>query len=399
MKYLKSSKIYFEDGVRSGYLVIDGKKIVGYLDDSAKVEDYEDYKDNRIIPGICDTHNHGTYGYSLDSTFDGDEEKIKENIRNYLHCLTYEGVTSGFPTVVDTIKQLAEVAKEGNYNGISVLGIHAEGPYLSRVGENGRPEPHPPVDMDFVKSMWEDSQGLLSLVAMAPEIEDSDKAAKYLLSKGVRLAFAHSDLKMAGARKAIDDGYSVATHTSNVMVGIHHRDIGGLGVMLDDDRVQCEIICDGLHNCLEWIKLMLKMKSHDKFMMISDSVSLAGQAVGRYDTHEGGIPLNITPEGFAKDDDGRLCGSTKSVLYGISNLVEKLHMPLEEVIKLSSLNACTFYGYGDTKGSIKIGKDADIVVISDDYKALATYVEGTKVFDRKTETPTYNPHPKETRID
>ncbi len=397
MKFIKSSHIYFEDGIKSGYLVIDDSKIVGYLDDNAEVAEYEDYGNNRIIPGIFDTHNHGTFGYSLDQTYDNDEEKIKENIRGYLHALSYEGVTCAFPTTDVTIKQVAEVAKEGDGNGVRVLGIHSEGPYLSRVGENGRPEPYPPIDMQHVENMWNDSQGLLRLVAMAPEIPGSDKAAEYFLSKGVTMAFAHSDLKMQGAKKAVDDGYRVATHTSNVMVGIHHRDIGGLGVMLDDDRVQCEVICDGLHNCLEWLHLMFKTKSHDKFMMISDSVSMAGAPVGRYDVG-GVVAENVTPEGFLKDDDGRLCGSTKSVLYGISNLVEKLHMPLEEVIKMSSLNACRFYGFDDRKGSIKIGKDADLTVISDDYKALATYVEGKKVFDRKIEKPLYNPHPKEKRI-
>ena len=391
MIYLKSSRICFEDEIKSGYLVIDGKKIVGYLDDNAKVDHYEDYHDLRIIPGICDTHNHGTYGYGLDSIYDSDK-KIEDNIKGYLKALCFEGVTSCLPTVTDTIYYVAKVAKS-DYDGARVLGIHSEGPYLNRVGENGRPEPHPDVDMNFVQKMWEDSDGLLKLVAMAPEIENADKARDYFLSKGVKIAFAHSDCKSKEAREAVDSGYSVATHTSNVMVGIHHRDIGGLGVMLDDDRVQCEIICDGLHNCLDWIKMMLKFKDHDKFMMISDSVSLAGLAPGRYD--DGWVtPLNVTEEGFLKDDDGRLLGSSKSVLYGIGNLVEKLHMPILEVLKLSSLNACRFYGYGDTKGSNKIGKDADVVVISDDYKALVTYVEGKKVFDRSIEDAKFNPNPK-----
>ena len=391
MIYLKSSRICFEDEIKSGYLVIDGKKIVGYLDDNAKVDHYEDYHDLRIIPGICDTHNHGTYGYGLDSIYDSDK-KIEDNIKGYLKALCFEGVTSCLPTVTDTIYYVAKVAKS-DYDGARVLGIHSEGPYLNRVGENGRPEPHPDVDMNFVQKMWEDSDGLLKLVAMAPEIENADKARDYFLSKGVKIAFAHSDCKSKEAREAVDSGYSVATHTSNVMVGIHHRDIGGLGVMLDDDRVQCEIICDGLHNCLDWIKMMLKFKDHDKFMMISDSVSLAGLAPGRYD--DGWVtPLNVTEEGFLKDDDGRLLGSSKSVLYGIGNLVEKLHMPILEVLKLSSLNSCKYYGYGDTKGSIKIGKDADVVVISDDYKALVTYVEGKKVFDRSIEDAKFNPDPK-----
>lgn len=391
MEYIKSSRIYFEDGVKDGILVLDKGKIAGFLSSDATVENVTDYGDLRIIPGICDTHNHGTYGYNLDERFGGDEVQIKQNLRNYLKALTYEGVTSGLPTVTNCIRQLAEVKEEG-YVGAAILGIHSEGPYLSRVGEGGRPEDHPAVDMDFVKQMWEDSKGLLKLVAMAPEIENSDKARDYWLSKGVKIAYAHSDLKSEGARAAVESGYRVATHTSNVMVGLHHRDIGGLGVMLTDPRVECELICDGLHVCLDFIDIMFKIKDKSRFMMISDSVDLAGIAPGRYD--QGWFtPINVSEEGFVRDDDGRLLGSSKSVLYGIGNLVEKLHIPMEEVIKMSSLNPCTYYGFGETKGSIKIGKDADLVVISDDYKALVTYVEGQKVFDSAIEEKVFNPAP------
>lgn len=388
MNILKSKRIYFEDGVKDGYLVLQNGKIVGFLSADSRVKDYVDYGNNRIIPGIFDTHNHGTHGFGLDTKYPSEEE-IKDAVRGYLKALTYEGVTSVFPTITDNIKEVADISIAHDYIGANVLGIHSEGPYLNRVGEKGRPEPHPDVDMNFVHKMYEDSRGLLRLVAMAPEIPGTDAAKDYFLSKGVTIAFAHSDCKMEEARRAIDAGYRVSTHTSNVMVGIHHRDIGGLGVMLDDPRVQCEIICDGLHNCLEWISLMLKIKPHEQFMMISDSATMAGYPVGRYDA--GWVtPENITEDGFLVDDDGRLQGSTKSVLYGISNLVEKLHMPLEEVIKLSSLNAANYYGFGDTKGSIKIGKDGDVVVISDDYKALATYVMGEKIFDREKDEILYN---------
>lgn len=388
MKYIKSSRIYFEDGMKDGYLVIEGNKVCGFVDKTANVEDYEDYKDFRIIPGIIDTHNHGTYGYDLDAVFET-EEKTVNNLKSYLKALTFEGVTAAFPTTSINIKRLAEIA-QGPYDGARIIGIHSEGPYLSRVGEKGRPEPHPDVDLAVVKAMCDDSQGLLRLVAMAPEIKDADKAGEYFLSKGVKLAYAHSDLKYKKAKEAIDFGYSVSTHTANVMEGIHHRDIGGLGVMLMDDRVQCEIICDGLHVCMEFVEMMFRIKDKSKFMMISDSVELAGIAPGRY---ERGwfTPINVTNEGFVKDDDGRLLGSSKSVLYGIGNLCEKLHLPLEEVIRLSSLNPATYYGFGDKKGSISIGKDADFVVITDDYKAIATYVEGQKMFDRNIEPPKYNP--------
>jgi len=391
MNYLRSSRIYFEDGIRNGYLVFEDQKIVGFLGKEAKVDVFEDYGDERIIPGTFDTHDHGTYGYG-DSELakTNDDALIQDDIKHYLHALTYEGVTNIFPTETDTIKQVAEVAKAGYADGAYIQGIHSEGPYLNRVGEGGRPEPHPDVDMNYVHRMWDDSQGMLKLVAMAPEIPGTKEAAEFFLSKGVKIAFAHSNEKAEGARRAVDNGWRVSTHTSNVMVGIHHRDIGGLGVMLMDPRVQCEVICDGLHVSMDFIEMMFRIKDMSKFMMISDSVSLAGIQPGRYEI--GWVtPLNVSPEGFVRDDDGRLLGSSKSVLFGIGNLVEKLHLPLEEVLKLSSLNAAQYYGCADTTGSIKVGKYADVVVISDDYKAQATYVHGRKVFDRRTETPVFNP--------
>lgn len=392
MKYIKSSRIYFEDGLKDGYLVIDNGKIAGYLSSDATVEEYEDYKDNRIIPGIIDTHNHGTYGYGCDKVYEN-EEAVKKNLRNYLHALTYEGVTSCFPTITSQVKQMADIVTSGDYTGARVMGLHSEGPYVSRVGEGGRPEDYPSVDMNYVKKMYEDSKGLLKLFAMAPEIPGTDEVRDYLLSKGVTVAYAHSDLKREGAQKAVDSGYRVSTHTANVMVGLHHRDIGGLGVMLMDPRVQCEVICDGLHVSLNFIEIMFKIKDKSKFMMVSDSATLAGIKPGRYET--GWVtPINVTDEGFVRDDDGRLLGSSKSVLYGIGNLVEKLHIPMEEVIKLSSLNAATFYGFADRKGSIAVGKDADFVVIDDKYNALSTYVEGENVYNRQRDgEPIFNPNP------
>ena len=390
MKFLKSKRVVLPNEVKPLILAIQGTKIVGFLDYDTKLDEIIDYGNNRVMAGICDTHNHGTYGYSLDDRCNEDKVAIKQNIRHYLKALTYEGVTSGLPTVTDTIAELTEVVEEG-FDGIRVLGIHSEGPYLNRVGEGGRPEPHPPVNLEFVQKMVDDSKGLLKLVAISPEIENSDKACEYLISRGVRIAYAHSDCKSKEAKNALKRGYTVSTHTANVMVGLHHRDIGGLGVMLTDPNIQCEFISDGLHVSMDFIDIMFRIKDKSKFMMVSDSVSLAGIAPGRYDT--GWVtPLNVSKEGFVRDDDGRLMGSSKSVLYEWGIFVEKLHLPITEVSKLCSLNACEFYGFGHSKGSIEIGKDADLVVISDDYEALATYVEGSLIFDRKIETPIFNPN-------
>ena len=98
----------------------------------------------------------------------------------------------------------------------------------------------------------------------------------------------------------------------------------------------------------------------------------------------------MTPEGFVLTDTGRLCGSSQPVLFDIGNLVNNVGIPLETCLKMACLNPCIKYGFADRKGTIEVGKDADLVVISDDYQAQVTYAEGRKVYDRSTEGKIFN---------
>ena len=193
----------------------------------------------------------------------------------------------------------------------------------------------------------------------------------------------------------IDNGITVATHLGNVMTGLHHRDVGTMGACILRDEVTCELICDGLHVSLPMVKLVLRMKDHDKIMMISDNGSFLGAPVGHYqgsasNANNDRRTIFVTEEGFVVSESGRLSGSSKPVIYGIKNLVEVLGMNLEEVIKLSSFNVAKKYDLKQ-RGSIALNNFADFVVIDDDYDVLATFVEGRKVFDKKTTKIDINP--------
>ncbi len=389
---IKSERIYFEDGVRDGYLVVEGKKIVGFLDKSAPVTDYVDYSGYRIIPGIFDTHNHGTHGYSPNGFTKG-----KEEIYGYLKGLAANGVSNVFPTIsyyegTDNYKRVVEVAKE-EVDGATILGIHSEDTERlgHRVGEKGIPIGEFPVDMDLVRATWENSEGMLKLCGIAPEKENADEAIEYLNSKGVKVAFMHSDADYKTAMESFKKGIYVSTHTCNVMRGIHHRNMGGLGACLLDEDLYNEIICDCLHNSPEMLTLIFRCKPNmDKWLMISDNVQVAGAPLGKYRNDTNDRYRIITEDGFCLENTGRLSGSTKPVLYGIYNLVERLGMPIETVIRMAALNPCVAYGFGEEKGSIKLGKDCDLAVITDDYQCVATYANGRKVFDRDVDTDIFN---------
>lgn len=381
---IKCKRIVTEDGIVDGYLEIEGKIIKRITQREIGPVDV-DASQYRIIPGIFDTHNHGTMGYAMMSAVSDDEA----NVRGYLKGLASQGVTAILPTAeFELFPVIAKVSKEEN-DGAKIIGIHSEGPYLNRVGEKAIDTGHPDISLDHLQAMIDAAEGTLKLVGLAPELENADKAIEFLTERGIRVAFTHSNCGYDEAIAAFRKGITVTTHTANVMSGIHHRRMGGLGACLLDPYVNNEIICDLLHVSKEMLQIMFKCKSYDKFMMISDNVPMAGAPIGRYMIDKD-LAVNIDEKGYCLTDTGRLCGSTKPVLFGIRNLVEELELPLETVSKMASLNPCRVYGVGDTKGSLRVGKDADFVIISDNYQALQTYSEGRKVYDHEIDTHIFN---------
>ena len=133
---VQSKRIYMEDGCKAGVLTIENGKITAFTPGTDP--EAIDFGDQRIIPGIFDTHNHGTCGYSPRVTGHTTEERYAD-IKGYLKGLASQGVVNVFPTVtpVEAIAAVADVAKSGPQDGATIVGIHSEGPWLNRVGEKG----------------------------------------------------------------------------------------------------------------------------------------------------------------------------------------------------------------------------------------------------------------------
>lgn len=381
----KSSRIVCPKGLVDGYLIIDQNKIIDVVD-RTNISNIVDLKDHYILPGIFDTHNHGAFGYSLMGSNDPYVE-----IKGFLNGIISQGVTSVFPTAhIDYFKALVECAKSLKSTA-QILGIHSEGPWLNRVGEKGIHTGWPEVSLETAKRMLDDANGYLKLVALAPEIPGIEPIYQFFLSHGVNVAMAHSDQNYADAMRSYDKGISVATHTGNVMTGLHHRDIGGLGASLLHPNVDCEIICDGKHVSLEMIKIYFKVKDYSKFIMISDNTPLSGAPIGQYTVFEN-MKVTITEDGYCLSDTGRLMGSTIPVIQGMCNLVKQLNIPIEVVSQMASLNPAKKYGFSNHKGSLEVGKDADFIVVSDDFKVLNTYVLGECVYDVNHTKVIFNPN-------
>ena len=387
---IHSERIYMEDGCKSGYLEIAGGTIKHFYPEGSLMAVDADYGSNRIIPGIFDTHNHGGFGARVSDAATEDEIKL------YLKGSAANGVTALFPTTAElgAMKLLSKMADEVQ-DGAKIMGIHSEGPWGARVGEKGINTGYPEVDLEYAKKMVDACNGKLKLVGIAPEVENAGKAIDYFLSNNITMAMYHTNANYEEANIGIDRGITVATHLGNVMTGLHHRDVGVMGAALLRDEVYCELICDFLHICRQMIEIVLKLKPHDKIIMISDSSAYAGAPAGIYrsswrDSESDRDTIRITEDGYVLSNTGRLSGSSKPVIFGMKNLVEKIGLPPEEVCRLGSYNACNKYGFGDKKGSLKTGKDADFAVISDDFNVMHTYSEGRLVYDYNKDKNIFN---------
>lgn len=387
--YIYSNRVYTATGVKPAYLKVADGKITAILSAEAQIKADYDFGNQRIIPGIIDVHNHGGFGYMFD---DSDEADIK----TCLHGQAAYGVTAIMPTTTNYQQYplLAKISQTNN-NGAKIVGIHSEGPWGSRVGEKGVNEGYPTVDLRIAKAMVEAGQGLLKMVGIAPEVPQALEAIDYFTSQGVIMAAYHTNANYAEANLGIDHGISVATHLANVMTGLHHRDIGTMGASLLRDEVYVEVICDGLHVSNPMLELIFKLKDHNKIMLISDNVSYLGAPVGFYKGWSGNeandrAVIEVTEAGFVLSSSGRLSGSSKPVLFGIKNLMENLHFPLETVLKFTGVNPARKFGL-TSKGEINVGKDLDIVVIDDNFEVLSTFVEGREVYQAKRDKIPFNP--------
>lgn len=379
MEWIHSHRIYLKDRLFDGSIGMEKGKILAL--EKGCHEEAVDYGNRRIIPGLIDTHNHGTYGWSCT-----DDPSLLE-VSGYLKALAAQGTTAVFPTAGANHCTGIVAAARAKPKGARIVGIHYEGPYLHRVGEKGIPQPAVDIDMAVVRRIVQECQGLLKLMGHAPELKNSDELIDYLVSQGIKAAITHTDGDAELARHAIDRGITVATHTGNVMRGIHHRNIGTLGMCLLDDRVMCEAIMDGMHLSLDMVALMLKTTGTHRMMAVSDCSALSGLKPGTYFHHQ--QEIIVYPDGFVKTATGRLMGSSQPVLKGLENVVEKLGLDLSEALYMFGANQAAFYGI-EGKGWLDIGMDADFVVLEDDYQVVATYVEGQAVYRQGQDTALFN---------
>jgi len=375
---LKHGEIYTEKGIiYNGDVLISEDKIVEIGKDLYNVDaEVIDLKGKKIVPGFIDIHIHGGVGYdTMNATYEAlnaiSIHLAKHGVTSF--CATT--MTMDVPYILNALKNINETMKKGT-GGAQILGAYVEGPFISKEHKGAQDEKYIiQPDKELFDKFLEVSGDNIKVVALAPEKDPDGSFVEHVTKKGVKVSLGHTNATYEEMKNGVDHGATIAVHTYNGMKGLHHREPGALGEVFLDDRIYSEVISDFIHTHLASVKILIKIKGTDKVILISDAMPACGLGDGEYIF--GGQKV-LVKEGVAKLENGSLAGSTLTLDKALANITF-LGVPLFEACKMASLNPAKAIGVDNRKGSIKVGKDADIVVLNNDLTVYMTIIEG-KVF-------------------
>ena len=384
--YIKHIDIYSETGViYCGALLLEGEKIAGVFREhrpgqEEKADRVIDGRGTTAVPGYIDIHVHGGGGHDLN---DGTTESVRQTRDFYQK----HGITTFFPSYlalpldqIETCLESLRTVQSDNAPGkAEIAGAHLEGPFLNPQYHGSQPvDQIVPID-DTNVSIYERYKDLIARTTIAPEYGHNMEYFPGIAALGIQISMGHSCATIQQAREGWKKGATSVTHLYNAMSQTHKEGpyrIGGLveaGLTLDG--LYAETICDGYHLPNELLRIAFRCKGPDKMVIVSDACLCAGlpsgsvvQTAGMSFYVENGISMNEARTSFAS--------STSPIDRMVRHLIFDTKLPAEAVIRMASATPAKLMGIYDRKGSIAVGKDADINLVDANFNVVKTYFKG-----------------------
>lgn len=353
------------------------KRINNHLDLSEK-DNVIDADGKIITPGFIDVHIQGAGGSDvLDGTFDA--------ISTISKTCTKFGTTGFLATTIfrpkGDNKHLENVGylTDKELIGANLLGIHLEGPFIS-LEKKGmiKSDCVCAPSKDILDEIFEIAKGKLKLMTIAPELKGSSKIIKTLVNRGIVASFGHSKATYDETVNGINAGIRHVTHLFNAMLSIYHRDPGPIPSIFEDERVTAQIIFDGVHIHPSVLKFAVRIFGERRFVIITDGMQAMGLPDGKY-IYNGQeyLSINGTPRYY----DGTLIGTSLGMNQLVKRCSDLSGCSIKTAIRSASFNPASVLGISDKKGSIEVGKDADIVILNKDFSVWKTIVNGKVVYE------------------
>jgi N-acetylglucosamine-6-phosphate deacetylase len=330
-----------------------------------------DLEDALLLPGFIDSQVNGGGGVLFN------DAPSVATIRTIGAAHRRFGTTGFLPTLIsddlEVVARAIAAVRGAIESGVpGVLGIHIEGPFLNAE----RKGVHDPAKLRELDSS---ALGLLTslrvgrtLVTLAPEMT-TPQIIQSLCAAGVVVSAGHTNATYAQIEPALRHGLTGFTHLFNAMSQLTGREPGAVGAALDDPHSWCGIIVDGLHISPVVLRIALKCKPLNRFMLVTDAMPSVGTQVTSFELQGKRI---LVQGDVCVDEDGRLAGSNIDMASCVRNATAMLDIPLPQAVRMASQWPAEFLGLGREVGRIARGMRANLVAADDELKVLETWIDG-----------------------
>jgi N-acetylglucosamine-6-phosphate deacetylase len=333
--------------------------------------------DKIAIPGFIDVHIHGAGGHDV---MEGNTVALRAVAKKVAGF----GTTSFLATTVTASPDATCRAVEGITQYITqqsasdefraeVLGIHFEGPFISKERRGVHPVEWIQLpSAEMLDRFLQAAAGNARLMTIAPEVLGATQCMDAARKAGLVVSIGHTDATYEQARFAIARGARSATHTYNAMRPFSHRDPGVIGAVLTSPEISAELIADGVHVEEGAMKLLLQAKGAERVILVSDGLSATGMPDGKYML--GGFQVTVSG-GVCRNDQGILAGSTLTLDRALRNIVA-LGIALPDAVRMLTLNPASLLGIEFKKGALRAGADADLVLLDEGLHIANVWARG-----------------------
>jgi N-acetylglucosamine-6-phosphate deacetylase len=367
--------------ILSGERIVSGQTVLisaGRIEDVVVPDDPRcreaapvDLQGQILLPGFIDVQVNGGGGVLFN------DDPSLESIRAIGSAHRRFGTTGFLPTLIsddlDTIGQaIAAVQASLDAQLPGALGIHIEGPFLNWARRGVHDPKHLRRLDNAVISLLCSLRGGRTVLTLAPEMTTTDMIAQ-LAASGILISAGHSDANFAQTSAAIAHGVRGFTHLFNAMAPLAPREPGIVGAALYDDSTWCGIIVDGHHVDPVMLKLALRCKRHDRFMLVTDAMPPVGSPEPSFVLQ--GRTIHVK-DGVCRDENGILAGTGLDMATAVRNAVSLLGLELAEAARMASEYPAAFLGLDRELGRIEAGYRANFALLDDDMKVSRTWIEG-----------------------
>lgn len=370
---LINGRVATPEGVRGVNVVIDGGRIVAVTPDRPSTGADHDLAGRLLAPGFIDTQVNGGGGVLFnDDPSPGCIAAIGAAHRRF-------GTTGFLPTLIsddlDVIDRAVDAVEAAISAGVpGVLGVHIEGPFLNvrRKGIHDASK-FRVLDDDAVHRLTR-LKGGRTLITLAPEMTTPEMIGR-LAKAGARVAAGHTDADYPTMRTGFAAGITGITHLFNAMSPLQNRAPGVVGAALENQDAWCGIIVDGHHVDPVTLRLAMRCRPADRFMLVSDAMPSVGAEGDHFILQGRRITVR---DGLCYDDQGVLAGSDLDMASAVRNCVSMLGVDLSTALAMASASPAAFLGLSDRRGAITPGQAADLVALDHDLRVVETWIGGVR---------------------